>query len=138
MSKENTLSAKLREAAGLGDELAREATALSDSLTLLEAALQQLPGKADVDVVLSKNRLLRFCRSGPAWRLLVEDHYSKSANILTNCSIDDKVEAALAVPALIAELAEVNRKKLERVREARSRISAVMPSILDTVKKEGA
>lgn len=131
------LGKQLHEARALSDQFAREATSLSEQLTAVEELIVGLEGKSEVSVPLSDSHFLGLRRISDRWRLVIMRDPVIVDSRLSNATIDLKIEAALAMPTLVAMLADTHRKKIEKIRKAQTALAQLVP-VLQAARAEGA
>ena len=112
---------------------AEKATELSESLKLVEEALQDLPGQVDAHASDMEGRL-SFNRAEGSWRLI----YGKPGHeqLVVKAPVLIKARAAALLPALLSTLDKQQSESLAAVKSGLDGLAAVMPAI--TQLKGGA
>lgn len=110
---------------------ARKTTELSDLLDEVEFFLQELPGKAGVEVLDTGQagaRRLAFNRYQNKWRLLYVDTTTGQWVPVTQASVPIKAKALAILPRLLDEIRRVQSDVVENVERGLQGLSQIRPS----------
>lgn len=92
--------------------------ALSSHLSDAEDLLAALHLGVSAQVPCGADRVLRFCKEGKAWRLVIADPMSGETWLAVNASRAMRVHAAAVLHLLLQALYDAQAEQLERVQKA--------------------